>query len=60
MKHDENLATPFKPAEKYGIASTAFAAIMATESEGVTKNLTNEGYTNIKLKGNERFKFITN
>jgi hypothetical protein len=36
---NENLATPFKPAEKYGIAWTAFAAIMATESEGVTKNL---------------------
>lgn len=35
----EYLATPFKPAVKYGIASTAFAAIMATESDGVTKNL---------------------
>lgn len=42
-KYDKNLATPFKPAEKYGIASTAFAAIMATESEGVTKNLANKG-----------------
>jgi hypothetical protein len=41
-KYDENLATPFRPAEKYGIASTAFAAIMATESEGVTKNLINK------------------
>lgn len=38
-KIKENLATPFRPAEKYGIASTAFAAIMATESDGVTKNL---------------------
>lgn len=46
----KNLATPFKPAEKYGIASTAFAAIMATESEGVTKNLTNRGYTDITHK----------
>ena len=34
-----NLATPFRPAEKYGMASTAFAAMMATESDGVTKNL---------------------
>jgi len=56
-ENDENLATPFKPVEKYGIASTAFAAIMATESEGVTKNLTNKGYTNITLKGKKRFKF---
>lgn len=33
------LATPFRPVEKYGMASTAFAAMMATESDGVTKNL---------------------
>jgi len=33
------LATPFRPLEKYGIAPTALAAIIATESDGVTKNL---------------------
>jgi hypothetical protein len=39
-RDDKYLATPFKPEAKYGIASTAFAAIIATESDGVTKNLT--------------------
>ena len=38
-KKMENLATPFRPEEKYGMASTAFAAMIATESDGVTKNL---------------------
>lgn len=32
-------ATPLSPAAKYGMLSTALAAMMATESEGVTKNL---------------------
>lgn len=32
-------ATPFRPLLKYGMASLAYAAMMATLSEGVTKNL---------------------
>ena len=42
MKNGGDLATPFKPEEKQGMDWTALAAMMATESEGVTKNLIEE------------------
>lgn len=54
-ENNENLATPFKPVEKYGMASTAFAAMIATESDGVTKNLQNNKHVTIPRLVDEKF-----